>query len=567
MTATATLRRSLADTHKLLARNVIPASLVFLVSYLVLFGGMIRHPGTFDEGIILTGAMRVAARQIPHRDFYVLYGPAQFYVLSSLFKVFGRSILVERLYDLLTKALVVTTVYGIASAFCRRHIAASAALIALLWLFGLNQWPGSATIQVSLLSLISSALLLPVFHGLASSRRMVATGCAAGLAALFRYDTGVALFGVHVCAMTAALYLRRHEMVDKLRASASLFAPYTLGFALITVPPALYYLSVAPLRSLAHDMVGYPSKYYHRGRNLPFPPITIHSVENFGIYLPLVIAAIAIYVVGIHFLRTQDERPSRAQDDPRPASWYGYLVTFGLLTLAMYLKGYVRVTLFQLYLAIIPSVLLIAMLGEHRRIFPRAARLGLLCLAGLSFLAAASLAFHQAKELYLTHSSIAEYMLSPVQHSSPPAQSAWCEIASPVTSGLCFLPDQDRIRTIEFITTHTRPDQPIYVGLIEHQKIFASDNILYFATQRLPATKWSELDPDLESRYDIQTQMIHEFEANAPPYIVLDSEFEEINEPNDSSKRSGVTLLDDYIRSKYEQVESFGMMSIWRRRS
>src|SRR5271165_5001874 len=112
----------IATSHKILTVGAVLPALVFLGSYLVLFLGMIRHPGIFDEGIILTGAMRVGAKQIPHRDFYVLYGPAQFYILASLFKVFGKSILVERLFDLFGKALVVTTIYAIASAFCRRSI-------------------------------------------------------------------------------------------------------------------------------------------------------------------------------------------------------------------------------------------------------------------------------------------------------------------------------------------------------------------------------------------------------------------------------------------------------------
>jgi hypothetical protein len=59
--------------------------------------------------------------------------------------------------------------------------------------------------------------------------------------------------------------------------------------------------------------------------------------------------------------------------------------------------------------------------------------------------------------------------------------------------------------------------------------------------------------------------MIQEFEADTPPFMVLDSEFDSVQEPNDSSKRTGVTLLDEYIRSKYQHVETFGEMSIWRR--
>ena len=89
------------------------------------------------------------------------------------------------------------------------------------------------------------------------------------------------------------------------------------------------------------------------------------------------------------------------------------------------------------------------------------------------------------------------------------------------------------------------------------------DDLTYFATQRLPATKWSHFDPDLQSRYDIQTEIVHELETHRPQYVVLDAEFEQLHEPNDSSKSSGVTLLDDYIHSKYQPVQTFGPMSVW----
>jgi hypothetical protein len=48
---------------------------------------------------------------------------------------------------------------------------------------------------------------------------------------------------------------------------------------------------------------------------------------------------------------------------------------------------------------------------------------------------------------------------------------------------------------------------------------------------------------------------------------VLDSEFELSREPNDSSKSSGVMLLDRYIHDKYQPSETFGTMSVWQRRS
>jgi hypothetical protein len=540
-------------------------ALVFLMSYLILLLGMTRRPGTFDEGIILTAAMRVAAKQIPHRDFYILYGPAQFYILAGLFRLFGQFILIERLYDLFIKALIVTSVYAIASAYCRRLIAASTSIVALLWLFGLNQWAGSASMPVSLLNLISSALVLQVFTGRVSTVRISAAGAAAGMAALFRYDTGVALLLLHVFAIGLATYLRRREVSDVLRAFARTSGPYLCGFSVLTLSPALYYLSVAPLGALLRDMIDYPSKYYYRARNLPFPGVHIHSVENLGLYLPIVIAGIGLYAAVAQYRHTRDDAPG-SQDVLEQPGLYGFLITLGLLTLAMYLKGFVRVALIQMHLAIIPSLLLVAVLFEHRSSFPRSARIAIIFLAGLSLLAATSLVFHETKNLYFSHSSVLEYSLSTARRVTPQTEASWCGRMTPLTKGFCFLPAEDRIHTIEFIASHTGRDQRIYVGLVEHEKIFGADNILYFATQRLPATKWSELDPDLESRYDIQAQMIHELETNTPPFVVLDSEFEQMNEPNDSSKSSGVTVLDDYIRNRYEQVETFGILSIWKRR-
>ena len=60
--------------------------------------------------------------------------------------------------------------------------------------------------------------------------------------------------------------------------------------------------------------------------------------------------------------------------------------------------------------------------------------------------------------------------------------------------------------------------------------------------------------------------MVREFEASKPPFIVLDAEFEEVSEPNDSSLSTGVTLLDEYIRERYQEAETFGDLDIWQRK-
>jgi len=111
--------------------------LIFVASSVLLFFGMQTVPSTYDEGISLTAAMRIAeAGQVPHRDFYAIYGPAQFYSLAWLFKLFGESLFVERLLYTLITGLIVSAVYYITSEYCGRFVTVWTTVTIALWLFG-----------------------------------------------------------------------------------------------------------------------------------------------------------------------------------------------------------------------------------------------------------------------------------------------------------------------------------------------------------------------------------------------------------------------------------------------
>ena len=84
---------------------------VFAAALGLLIATMSRNVRPYDEGLILFGSARVQSGDIPYRDFYANYGPGQFYGLATLFKVFGPSVLVERLWDLLIRACTVLVVY------------------------------------------------------------------------------------------------------------------------------------------------------------------------------------------------------------------------------------------------------------------------------------------------------------------------------------------------------------------------------------------------------------------------------------------------------------------------
>src|SRR6185312_10215204 len=69
---------------------------IFIISLLYLFLFR-RHSGIDpDEGIVLQGADRILRGEVPYRDFFSFYTPGSFYLLATLFKIFGNSFAVAR---------------------------------------------------------------------------------------------------------------------------------------------------------------------------------------------------------------------------------------------------------------------------------------------------------------------------------------------------------------------------------------------------------------------------------------------------------------------------------------
>ena len=60
-------------------------------------------------------------------------------------------------------------------------------------------------------------------------------------------------------------------------------------------------------------------------------------------------------------------------------------------------------------------------------------------------------------------------------------------------------------------------------------------------------TRWHDLHPGIQTRADVQAQMIPELSARPLAYVVLESEWDDVAEPNDSARSSRVTALDNYL--------------------
>ncbi len=108
------------------------AGALFLLSFLYLC--IFRHFTTMDpdEGIVLQGAQRILASQVPYRDFFSFYTPGSYYAVALVFRIFGSSLAVARTAVALAGALLSVVTYLLARRVCSRTIALTLAVLGTL---------------------------------------------------------------------------------------------------------------------------------------------------------------------------------------------------------------------------------------------------------------------------------------------------------------------------------------------------------------------------------------------------------------------------------------------------
>jgi hypothetical protein len=538
-------------------------ALTFGLAFVFLFLTADRTIYLYDEGITLTAAIRVGAGQIPYRDFYFIYGPALPYALAALFKIFGSTVLVARMLDLVFKSLLCATFFVALHRFCRLSIAIVLSVVLLFWIFILQINVVSVT-PTSLFSFLALLSLQPVFTRDISLRRYAATGGLIGLTALFRLDCGIAVLLTLVCSLAALPLLRPSSVPIRWRKLLFGYVALFAGAALVIAPLLIAYRAVAPWSDIRYDLIEYPARYYRVSRHLPLLHRDLGRLGELYFLLP----GFTVLLAGAAFAtlwRRDSATQSTTRNSPTESSTMGLLISFGLFAALMWVKGLVRIEFSQNYLALVPTFFVLAVLVNLALRSSFWVKAPIWLVAGIYLLCTVRYVLFHTHAGLEQKSLVLPYLLHPQTQAPFSPDSNWCSLQNPATSHVCYLVSPDHMHAIEFLDGRICPGETLYVGLKHHDRIFMNDNATYFLLDRLPATKWSHMDPHLQNRVDIQQQMISELEAKKPPYIVLTSEYEVFHEPNDSSVSSGVVLLDDFIRQRYKPVKQFGGLTILER--
>ncbi len=552
---------------KLLQKALIEALCLFFV-FILFFSCsvalMSRYINIYDEGIVLTAAMRMAAGEMIHRDFYTNYGPAQYLMVSWFFKLLGESVLSERLFDLIVRSGIATITYSTISYYENRRLAIIFTLISFLWLCTVGNH-GYPIYSTCFLSLVSTLIIVKTLgRGNLKIKYGLFSGGVTGAAALFRYDIGFLLF----LANSIGICFIAFQLVGRTRCSFDLYYRYFLAYALGAALPVVfilyYYLSSNTLGSFFHDVLEFPGQHYSKTRGLPFPlPITYTSI---GIYLPIATSIVAFFM---HRQEIFKYKKSLGQAEPSLDEKSSLVVFLGILVAIFYIKGFVRVSIEHMQLSLLISIILMSiLLKKAKAIFDRCITFSLAILFIVTALESGYRKIHDhstvlryfGSEPTLAGFNGLRFLIKNLQ-SSPSV-----ELAGPSEKPLFVVHPPNRESAAAFIRLNTNENERVYVGLTRHDKIFVNDVSAYFMMGRLPLTKWHDFNPGLQSSKKIQYEIMEEIERVKAKYIWLESTWDGVIEPNDSAVSSGVLVLDHYIMTNYMVAASFGEIHIYERK-
>jgi hypothetical protein len=539
---------------------------VFACAFLFLFATMPRLVDEYDEGLILFGSTRVLSGDVPYRDFYANYGPAQFYVLATLFKIFGPSVLIERLWDVFIRAGTVLVIYLIVDGTWSRGRALFAALVTSIWLSNFGTY-GFPVFPCLLFSLLSLYFVVPIYRGCRAVAPLVASGLCGGVTILFRHDVGIAtavgsMFTLGLFHMT--LELDPPAKFSALLRSATIYAG---GVVIALGPPLVLLVSAGSAHDMLVDLILIPARTYVRTRSLPFPSVVaiasemmhlrLGSLNQLAVYLPIVAVSLGIMTA----LTSGRNQRCISLDEQAIASQRRWiLVQLSVFSLLFFFKGWVRVSPLHMALAIVPSLVIITVWQTEFR-SGAAKILFAVGIAGVLFLSLAPT--RNALDRFTKNLAWAAHGPAPSNGvlGFAGSENGSCFPPAGLERIRCFYISWEQIAAIRYIQEHTAANEGIFVGLTRHDKIFTNNVLFYFLCKRPSVTRWHHFDPGVQTTMEVQSEMVNELQSR-PRYVVLSSEWDNVNEPNESARSSGVTVLDQYIRANYRGVAAFGPLTV-----
>ncbi|MGI8633621.1 MAG: hypothetical protein ACR2NA_13910 [Solirubrobacterales bacterium] len=514
-------------------RPAIRDGLVFAGAIALAGSTMLAGINPHDEGLMLEAAHRITAGDLPWRDFWWNYGPAEPLLLALPAKVLGPSLLWWRIIHVLIAGLTTLAAFR----FVGRYAGTGWALAAAVAVAGALASPLIPNPNAPALALLLGACL-------AVGRRPVVAGAMAGLAFAFRPDFGLAsIAGIVLAAGVAA----PEQPTEPDRAPGR---PPGGGPALTALGAAF---AVAVLATLPFVVAAGPSAvwdqtagfaFHDQGlQRLPFPLSYTGGLDPNPLlvfYAPLVLVVGFVLCAGVvAWTSWVARRGGRGVGDRVALPPTVPLIALGPPVVAGLAYLLARTDEFHLVLLAVPLAVLLAVTGW--RAWSTGPRVGGVALAVVLGLIAVHGLDRQRVALL----------------SGPDRD----RIDFDVADGVRPPPPETRAleKTVRAIRDRVPAGQPIWVANPRHDIVRVGNPLVFVLADRPNPTGYHVMQPGVVTTAPVQRAIVGDLRAARPRVIVRwDSPPAVSREPNGSADSNGVTILDDYLRQAYRPVERHG---------
>jgi hypothetical protein len=350
-------------------RGRLAFSLPLLAALVILTPLVFDEPTRFDEGFVVSGAMMVRRGWVPVRDFFVIYGPGQFYLLAAMYELFGEDLLVSRVVHAITLGLLAVSVASRTLAMSGGSPVWASFTAAVFVLMAAYADPSASYPAVpAVLLLVGSSFAYERWFASRLARHLVVASLLVGCAALFRWDFGM-LGAFALAAATAAIcYSRGSTARSIVRDVARALIPFTI---LTSIGYGPFLLAGDASRWFEEVPLFHAREFeYWRGRPFIAPQLDAlaeavvakNHLSFAHAFTKLVFAMTPIVLVGATFITVSTQLGAKKRTLTKEAALALFVA---LLALGLLNQMRVRPGLWQGFPAIAVSLPLIAYLGRR----------------------------------------------------------------------------------------------------------------------------------------------------------------------------------------------------------
>jgi hypothetical protein len=546
---------------------------------------------SFDESLQFLGGREVLEGRAPHRDFWSMYPPLNYYLDSLVFRAFGSSFMVARFLSAL--------IYGVAVLALSRYVNNRLKMQAapLRWLtMGLAVFCLTRVLQLAQNNTILAAVLVLIYflseldrEGQLSRRALLVCGFASGVLLTMRLNLGlyvVAAIGTTLVvtgeSSPTQAFTRRH-----LQRVLTFVVPVCAAFSFFLLPYGRFAKDVISQMAVTPNLIlraGHATDVSKESA----PYCCLLAVVGFALVccrldwrnsrdrtIALLVAGTAMVLATLSLLIVSAARLLLV-----PYAIPGILIGILIASQVAWSRFHPRVFVGLCFL--IASLQYYLVRGDGLHLFVLGGAVAIVAAAGivsqpqLPRVAVIGLLFWLMMRfpLPVDRVGIAQWLwplnpkaILPVARviSSRHSFLALGDSAR-VTNGQPllaferrFFPDPDELSVIRYVDRFASPSDAVFMGLTSHDRTRVNDARLSWLMPRPLASRYLELEPGIITSESVQREVVQSLSSGIRWLVLQDTAI--TGTAGYPFQRSAV--LDQYIAANYKRAMSFGKFHVY----